>query len=146
VIAFANEETAKQAGAKLLSMERENLITVEDAVIAVKTTDGGIKLGQFANSGEFWGIRAAASGYPAADVAGALTDFGKADKFVTGIAGGLPPSAAALFVLVRKMTTDEVLGGLKSVGGTVLHTSFDKSAVEAIRAVLATQLARAGAG
>lgn len=40
------------------------------------------------------------------------------------------------------MTTDDVLGSLKRGGGTALHASFDKSAVEAIRALLATQAQR----
>jgi uncharacterized membrane protein len=44
-----------------------------------------------------------------------------------------------LFLLVRKMTTDKVLEGLKGVGGTVLRTSFDKTKDEAIRAALSAQ-------
>lgn len=58
---------------------------------------------------------------------GALTDFGIDDKFMKDVAGAIPSGGAALFVLVRKMTTDMVLEGLKGAGGAVLRTSFDKS-------------------
>src|SRR6516165_9732363 len=43
----------------------------------------------------------------------------------------------ALFVLVRKMTTDKVLAALQGEGGTVIRTSFDESKEEALRAALA---------
>jgi len=36
VISFANEEKAEQGGRKLLSMEKQDLIAIEDAVIALK--------------------------------------------------------------------------------------------------------------
>jgi uncharacterized membrane protein len=139
VIVFPNEEEALQARGELLSMEKQNLMVTEDAIVAVKKADGAIKLKQLASAGEFWGIRAAASGYPAPDVAGALTDFGASDAFVKGIAAAIPAGGAALFVLIGKMATDAVLAGLKNTGGAVLHTSFDKSAAGAIRAALAAQ-------
>jgi uncharacterized membrane protein len=59
------------------------------------------------------------------------------------VAAAVPPGGAALFLLVRKMTTDKVLEGLKGVGGVVLRTSFDKSKDDAIRAALAAQPASA---
>jgi uncharacterized membrane protein len=68
-----------------------------------------------------------------------MTDFGIDDKFMKSVAESVSPGGAALFVLVRKMTTDKVLEGLKGVGGTVLRTSFDKSKDDAIRAALAAQ-------
>ncbi len=137
VIVFPSEGKVEQARGKLLSMEKQNLIAIEDAVIAVKKADGAIKLKQLVTPGEFWGIRAAASGYPAPNIAGALTDFGVNDAFVRSIAAAVAAGGAALFVLAGKMATDAVLAGLKSIGGTVLHTPFDKSAAEAIRAALA---------
>ena len=49
----------------------------------------------------------------------------------------MPPGGAALFLLVKKITTDKVLADLQGVGGTVLRTSFDKSQEDAIKAALA---------
>ena len=44
---------------------------------------------------------------------------------------------AALFLLIRKMTTDKVLEDLKGVGGKVLRTSFDHTKEEELRSALA---------
>jgi uncharacterized membrane protein len=153
VIAFSSEQKAEEVRQKLFNMQKEYLIELGDAVVAVKQPDGQIKLNQLFNttaiggvSGMFWGaliglifmmpLAGAALGAASGAVSGALTDFGIEDKFMKDVAEVVPPGGAALFVLVRKMTTDKVLEGLKGVGGTVLRTSFDKSKDEAIRAAL----------
>jgi uncharacterized membrane protein len=156
VIAFPSEEKAEEVRQKLFTMQKEYLIELGDAVVAVKNADGAIKLNQLFNttalggvSGAFWGaliglifmmpLAGAAIGAGAGAVSGALTDFGIDDKFMKDVAAAVPPGGAALFLLVRKMTTDKVLEGLKGVGGVVLRTSFDKSKHDAIRAALAAQ-------
>jgi uncharacterized membrane protein len=53
------------------------------------------------------------------------------------VAASLQPGNAALFLLIRKLTTDKVLEDLKGVGGTVLRTSFDHTKEDALRAALA---------
>ncbi|GDX39531.1 membrane protein [Methylocystaceae bacterium] len=157
VIAFSSEEKAEQVRQKLISMQKEYLIELGDAVVAVKTEDGSIKLNQLFNtaaiggvSGAFWGaligmvfmmpLAGAALGAASGAVSGALTDFGINDDFMKDVAEAVPPGGAALFLLVRKMTTDKVLEGLKGVGGTVLRTSFDKSKDDAIRAALSAHI------
>ena len=144
VIAFPSEEKAEEVRQKLFTMQKEYLIELGDAVVAVKTPDGAVKLNQLFSttalggvSGAFWGaliglifmmpLAGAAIGAGAGAVSGALTDFGIDDKFMKDVASAIPPGGAALFLLVRKMTTDKVLEGLKGVGGVVLRTSFDKS-------------------
>ncbi|MGJ0505902.1 MAG: DUF1269 domain-containing protein [Methylocystis sp.] len=156
VIAFSSEQKAEDVRQKLFQMQKEYLIEMGDAVVAVKDQDGHIKLNQLFNttaiggvSGMFWGaligmifmmpLAGAALGAASGAVSGALTDFGIDDKFMKDVAEAIPPGGAALFVLVRKMTTDKVLEGLRGVGGTVLRTSFDKSKDQAIRAALAAQ-------
>jgi uncharacterized membrane protein len=52
-------------------------------------------------------------------------------------AQSLQSGNAALFLLIRKMTTDKVLVALQGEGGTVLRTSFDHTKEEALRAALA---------
>jgi uncharacterized membrane protein len=156
VIAFPSEEKAEEVRQKLFTMQKEYLIELGDAVVAVKNADGAIKLNQLFSttalggvSGAFWGaliglifmmpLAGAAIGAGAGAVSGALTDFGIDDQFMKDVATAVPPGGAALFLLVRKMTTDKVLEGLKGVGGVVLRTSFDKSKDDAIRAALAAQ-------
>jgi uncharacterized membrane protein len=156
VIAFSSEQKAEEVRQKLFQMQKEYLIELGDAVVAVKDPDGHIKLNQLFNttaiggvSGMFWGaliglifmmpLAGAALGAASGAVSGALTDFGIDDKFMKDVAEVVPPGGAALFVLVRKMTTDKVLEGLRGAGGTVLRTSFEKSKDDAIRAALAAQ-------
>ncbi len=156
VIAFPSEAKAEGVRQKLFQMQKEYLIEMGDAVVAVKDAEGHIKLNQLFNttaiggvSGMFWGaliglifmmpLAGAALGAASGAVSGALTDFGIDDKFMKEVAEVVPPGGAALFVLVRKMTTDKVLEGLKGAGGVVLRTSFEKSKDDAIRAALAAQ-------
>jgi len=61
-IAFPSEEKAEQVRQKLLDMQKEYLIELGDAVIAVKQPSGHVKLNQLFNptatgalSGTFWG-------------------------------------------------------------------------------------------
>src|SRR5205807_9867843 len=61
-ITFPTEEKAEQVRQKLLDLQKEYLIELSDAVIAVKQPDGHVKLNQLfhptaasAVSGTFWG-------------------------------------------------------------------------------------------
>jgi uncharacterized membrane protein len=153
-IAFPSEEKAEEVRRKLLDMQKEYLIELGDAVIAVKQPDGRVKLNQLFNptasgavSGTFWGaligmiflmpLAGAAIGAASGAISGRLTDVGINDKFMRDAAQSLQSGNAALFLLVRKMTTDKVLAALQGEGGTVLRTSFDETKEEALRAALA---------
>ena len=72
---------------------------------------------------------------------GALTDVGIDDNFMKEAAQTLQSGNAALFLLIRKMTTDKVLAALQGVGGTVMRTSFDHTKEEALRQALAAHVA-----
>jgi len=52
-----------------------------------------------------------------------------------GLAEGFKPGTSALFVLIRKMTTDKVLSGLSQFKGKgrVLRTSLTKDTEESLR-------------
>lgn len=157
VISYSDEAKAEAVRQKLFSMQREYLIEMGDAVIAVKQPDGHIKLHQMfsstaagAASGSFWGLVigilfmmpliGVAAGAAAGALSGALTDFGINDQFMKDVSAGLQPGNAALFVLVRKMTADKVFADLQGTGGTVLRTSLDQSKEQALRNALAAHL------
>ena len=62
-IAFPNEQKAEEVREKLLAPQKEYLIELGDAVIAVKDDKGRVKLNQMMNltaagalSGAFWGM------------------------------------------------------------------------------------------
>jgi uncharacterized membrane protein len=152
-IAFPSEEKAEQVRQKLLDMQKEYLIELGDAVIAVKHPNGHVKLNQLFNptvsgaaSGTFWGaligmiflmpLAGAAIGAASGALGGALTDVGINDGFMKAAAQHLQSGDAALFLLIRKMTTDKVLAALQGEGGTVIRTSFDESKEGALRAAL----------
>src|SRR5215813_14271577 len=142
VIAFPTEAKAEQVRQKLLAMQKEYLIEMGDAVIAVKDANGRIKLNQLLNttavgavSGTFWGtligliflmpLVGAAIGAASGAIGGALSDVGINDRFMKDVAASIQSGNAALFLLIRKVTPDKVLAELKGVGGKVLRTSFD---------------------
>lgn len=154
VIAFPSEAKAEEVRRKVLDMQKEYLIELGDAVVAVKQPDGHVKLNQLfhptaagAASGSFWGLLigllfmmplvGVAIGAGAGVLGGALSDFGINDGFMKNLAEVLQPGSAALFLLVRKMTADKVFEDLQGIGGTVLRTSLDHSKEAALREALA---------
>jgi len=163
VIVYPAEAKAEDMRTKLFELQREYLIEISDAVIAVKHDDGKVKLNQMLNttaigaaSGGFWGlvigalflmpIFGAAVGAASGALGGALTDFGINDAFMKDLSASLQPGSAALFVLIRKMTGDKVLDAIKGTGGVVLKTSLDHDKEQALRDALAASPALAAPG
>jgi uncharacterized membrane protein len=135
-------------------MQKEYLIELGDAVIAIKDDQDRIKLNQLLNtttagavSGAFWGsligliflmpLAGAAIGAASGAIGGKLTDIGINDKWMKDVAAAIQPRTAALFLLIRKVTADKVLEGLRGEGGTVLRTSLDHTKEAALQAALA---------
>ena len=154
VIEFPTEEKAEGMREILLAMQKEYLIELGDAVIAVKEENGRVKLNQLfqpvargAVSGALWGsligllfmmpLAGAALGAASGALGGKLADLGINDDFMKQAARTLQSGNAALFLLIRKMTTDKVLAALRGVGGSVLRSPFDETKEEALRAALA---------
>jgi uncharacterized membrane protein len=152
-ITYADEATAESARKKVLEMQSEYLISLEDAVVVVKDADGKIKLNQMFNataagaaSGSFWGflvglifmmpIAGVLLGAAAGALGGKLSDYGINDSFMKGVAASINPGNAALFLLIKNMTTDKVVAGLQPFGGTVLRTSLDQSKEKELRDAL----------
>jgi uncharacterized membrane protein len=141
VIEYDDQFKAEEMRLKLRKMQKEYLLDLEDAVVAVKDERGKIKLHQMisltglgAMSGGFWGsligliflnpLLGMAVGAAAGAVSGALQDVGIDDKFMKELADGLPAGGSALFVLVRNATPERVLEEVKGMGGKILKTSL----------------------
>jgi uncharacterized membrane protein len=154
VIEFPSEAKAEGVREMLFAMQKEYLIELGDAVIAVKDDSGRVKLNQLfqpvaqgAVSGMLWGsligllfmmpLGGAAVGAVSGALRGRLADLGINDAFLKQAARTLQSGNAALFLLIRKMTTDKVLAALHGAGGTVMRSSFDESKEEALQAALA---------
>lgn len=154
VIEFATEAEAEDVRQRLLGMQKEYLIELGDAVVAVKRPDGSVKLNQLfepvkagAVSGMFWGtlvgllfmmpLAGAAVGAASGALRGKFTDVGINNDFMKEVASTLQSGKAALFLLIRKMTTDKVLAALQGVSARVLRSSFDETKEEALQEALA---------
>ena len=159
VIEFPTEAKAEGVRETLLAMQKEYLIELGDAVIAVKDDSGRVKLNQLfqpvargAVSGVLWGsligllfmmpLAGAAIGAASGALSGRLTDLGINDEFMKQASRTLQSGNAALFLLIRKMTTDKVLAALRGAGGTVMRSSFDETKEEALQAALAGMRAK----
>jgi uncharacterized membrane protein len=153
-IAYPTESEAEAVRARLLGLQREYLIELGDAVVAVKQPDGQVKLNQLfepvaagAVSGALWGsliglvvlmpLAGAALGAASGALGGKMTDLGIDDAFMKEAAKALDAGHAALFLLIRKMTTDKVVAALAASGGVILRSSFDETREEALREALA---------
>lgn len=153
VVEYDDKYRAEEVRLKLQRMQKEYLIDLDDAVVAVKDEKGKIKLHQSINltgagaaTGGFWGalvgllflnpLLGMAVGATAGAVSGALTDVGINDKFMKELAAGLPLGSSALFVLVRKANPERVLEDLQGSGGKILKTSLTHEDEAKLRAAL----------
>jgi uncharacterized membrane protein len=153
-IIYPSEAKAEEVRQRLFKLQKEYLITLSDAVIAVKNDAGQVKLNQLVNttaigaaSGSFWGLLigliflnpllGVALGAASGALGGALSDYGINDAFMKEISASMKPGDAALFVLIKNMTPDKVLREIQDAGGTVLKTSLDDAKEQQLRDALA---------
>jgi len=153
VIEYDDIHKAEEVRLKLLKMQGEYLIDLEDAVVAFRDEKGKVRLNQIQNltasgavSGGFWGtligmiflnpLLGMAAGAGAGAISGALTDVGINNNFMKEIASGFQNGTSALFVLVRKVTPDKVLAELEGSGGKILQTSLTHEKEEKLQAAL----------
>ncbi|MGH7786105.1 MAG: DUF1269 domain-containing protein [Candidatus Binatia bacterium] len=141
VVGYDDQHQADEVRLRLIKMQKEYLVDLADAVVAVRKPDGKVELHQIHNltaagalSGGMWGaligllflspMLGFAIGAASGAVGGALTDIGINDNFMKELAGTLKPGSSALFVLVRKITVDKVIEELQGSGGKILKTSL----------------------
>lgn len=153
VIGYDDQFKAEEVRLALLRLQRDYLIDLEDAVVAVKKADGAVKLLQATNlaavgatGGGFWGLLigllflnpllGVTIGAASGAAAGAISDIGINDQFMKDLGQTLKPGASALFVLVRKITPDKVLEELKGMGGHIIKTSLSHDDEEKLQQAL----------
>ncbi|MDE7170250.1 MAG: DUF1269 domain-containing protein, partial [Mucispirillum sp.] len=135
VISYKDEAQAEQVRLDFMKMQKNYLVELEDAVVAVRKQDGKVKLRQMYNlaaqgalSGGFWGmliglifmnpVLGFAIGAGSGAVGGALSDIGIDDNFMKKLAEELQPGSSALFILLKSDLTDKALEDLKGTGGS----------------------------
>lgn len=154
-IVFNDESTAFEMRAALAKMQKQYLLEMEDAVVVTREINGKTKLHQAVSltragavSGAFWGLLmgllffnpllGAAIGAGAGALSGKFANLGLDDNMMKEIGKSLTPGSSALFVLVRNVTADKVLDGLKQFAGKgkVFQTSLDKDDEKSLREAL----------
>ncbi|AFY74074.1 putative membrane protein [Synechococcus sp. PCC 7502] len=155
-VGFKDEFTADQVILELRKLQREHLIDLEDAAIVIRDNEGKVKIKQTqelvtsgALSGGFWGLlfgliffnpllgwAIGAVGALAGAVSGSLIDIGIDDNFIRDVGKAIEPGTSAIFVLVRKATSDKVLEDLSKFEGKVLKTSLSYDDEAKLQAVL----------
>jgi uncharacterized membrane protein len=135
----------------LLKMQKEHIIGLEDAAVAVRAKDGKTKIKQVqslagagALGGAFWGLLIGiiflvpvfglVIGAAAGALAGKYQDLGVDDKFIKEVGSTIQPGTSALFLLVREATPDKVMDGLKKYKNVkVIKTSLSNEQEEKLR-------------
>ena len=143
VLAFEMETSADEALDTIKRLQKQELITLEDAAVVVRPMDGKPKVkqaqslvGAGALGGAFWGMLIGllffapwlglVAGAIGGAIGGKLTDIGIDDKFIKEVADTIEPGHSALFLLVAKVTRDKVLPELEPYNATVLQTSLSE--------------------
>lgn len=143
VVAFKNETGADEMRNKLVDLQKQQLITVEDAAVVVRKGDGKPKIkqavdlvGQGALGGAFWGMflgllffapwLGLAMGAGMGALAGKASDYGVDDNFIKEAGDKIEPGHSAIFMLVKDATPDKVIAELKPLGGEIVHTSLSQ--------------------
>jgi uncharacterized membrane protein len=153
VVGYDDPYKADEVLLKLRKLQRDYLLDLEDAAVAIKDHQGRVKLHQTVNMtaagalrGGFWGsligliflnpLLGFAMGATAGAVSGALTDVGISDNFMKELAATMTPGSSTLFALIVKSTPDKVLEELKGTGGRILRTSLSNEDEAKVQAAL----------
>ena len=156
VVAFDNETDAEKLQAEMKRLQKEHLITLEDAAVVVRKADGKVKIkqstslvGAGALGGAFWGLliglvlRVMWWGLAVGTVLGAIRgkfkDIGVDDKFIKEVGETIQPGHSAIFLLIRESTPDRLIDELKGYKGTVLKTSLSKDDETKLRAAFGAE-------
>ena len=143
VFAFKDEKGAEQMRDELGGLQKQQLIALSDAAVAVRRQDGKVKVKQATSlvgigalGGAFWGMfigllfwmpwLGLAIGAASGALGGALSDTGLDDRFIKEVSNTIEPGQSALFLLVEDWTEDKVLDGLAQFDAKVLQTSLSR--------------------
>jgi uncharacterized membrane protein len=141
VLAFDGEDTADKARNKLIDLNDQFYLKLDQAVEVIRKQDGQVKIkeeprltGLGALGGAFWGLLVGiiflvpAAGFVVGTVSGALaghfTKYGITKEYMKQIDAAIQPGQSALFVLAENVKIDRVIPQLTEFHPRVLRTSL----------------------
>lgn len=161
VLGFDGMHTADEVLNKLRSLQKQELIDLEDACVVEREKDGKVSIKQAVNltpmgavaggtRGAMWGALVgllflnplagmaigAITGTGMGALSGSLEDYGIPDNFVKKLGDTIPKESSALFVLFKYVNEDKVLPALEPYKPRVLKTSLSDEAEKRLGAVL----------
>lgn len=161
VLGFDDADKADAVLNRLVQLEKEYLIDLEDAVIAVRDDTGKVRLKQSVNltaagaasgglSGALWGslvgllflnplaglVVGGALGAGSGALAGSMADYGIDDDLIKKLADTIPARSSALFLLIRKVQPEKVLAEFKGDHARLLRTSLSPEQEARLRQAL----------
>ena len=156
VFAFKSPDGAKDMGKEIKKLQKQQLITVDDAAIVIRKDDGKVKVKQANNlvgagalGGAFWGLLIGmifwmpwlglAIGAVTGAIAGGLTDVGIDDDFIKEVGETIDPGDSALFLLISDVTADKVIEDLKQFDTTIIRTSLSEEQEQKLKDAFAAE-------
>jgi len=138
---------------RMLSLQKQQLITIEDAAIMWKDADGKPRLTQLndmagvgALGGAFWGmlfgllffipVIGLALGAATGAIVGSMSDVGIDDKFIKQVGESITPGTSALFLLTSHAVLDKVLEQTKDLKYDILQSNLSQDDEDRLRAAI----------
>ncbi|MGH2533519.1 MAG: DUF1269 domain-containing protein [Thermomicrobiales bacterium] len=154
VVAYEGEQTAERARDRILQLQRQELVGLDDAVVVVRREDGKVKIKQAVNltgvkalSGAFWGMLigliflvpalGAMVGAASGALSGKMLDLGIDDRFIKEAGAEIEPGSSALFLLIHQATPDRVIAEMKEFGGKIIQTNLSDDQEAALQEAFA---------
>jgi len=154
-ITYDDKQTGTQAFNALDSLQKQQVLKLEDAAFVVKDAKGKVKvtqtlekryLGTVTTWGFFWGfLIGLIFGGPLfwglftallSRIFGKRTDVGIDNQFIKDVGDSLEIGGSAVFMLVIEATQDKVLPEMEKYGGHVYQTSLSDEDEEKLRKAL----------
>jgi uncharacterized membrane protein len=141
---------------KLYQLQRRELITIDDAAIAVRKENGQVKVkqayslvGAGALGGSFWGLLIGvifwmpwlgmAVGAVTGALGGKFTDVGIDDSFIKEVANTVQPGDSALFLLARDAQMERIEQELSDYEFEILETNLSPEDEDRLREAFAAE-------
>jgi uncharacterized membrane protein len=154
---FETPNGAEDAAHVLEGLQKEELITVQDAAVVSwpegrkkpKTRQLHSLTGTGALTGTFWGllfgllffipVLGAAVGAASGAIVGALTDVGIDDDFIKSVRDKVTPGSSALFALTSGAVLDKVRDAMKDIHGELIQSNLSSQQEQQLREYFAAE-------